>query len=211
MGNRWQPSAGLLSCLVAALASSSLAQTTTAAAAASAATPAVAAAAAVARAPNYTSLNTTLGGTLQRGVPLAEACYGNYAGTKVAPNPAQCSSVQSNYESELFIESNFGGYENANWAMCQSMAQGCSLNFTNPLQPVASSSVCYQGSVPSYYIPGKFSPSISSICEYQLWLCHRLGIMLLSCLLIINSPDHFGILYFCSFDILDHPRYRESC
>jgi hypothetical protein len=99
MGPRWQPKTGLLSCLVSALASTSLAQT-------------AATAASVARAPNYTNLNTTLGGRLQKGVPLAEPCYSSYAGSKVTPNAAQCSSVQSNYEKELFIESQFAGYEN---------------------------------------------------------------------------------------------------
>jgi hypothetical protein len=152
MANRWQPSTGLLSCLLTALASSTLAQTT-ATVAAAAATAAPATAATFGRNPNYAALNTTLGGTLRKGVPLAEPCYGNYAGTKVTPDAAQCSTVQKNYEQELFIEQNFGGYENANWAMCQSTAQGCSLNFSNPQQPVASSSICYQGSVPSYYIP----------------------------------------------------------
>jgi hypothetical protein len=153
MGSRWQPKTGLLSCLVTALASSGLAQTTTAAAAAAATAATAATAANFGRAPNYAALNTTLGGTLQKGVPLAEPCYSTYAGTKVTPNAAQCSSVQTNYEQELFIEANFGGYENANWAMCQATGQGCSLNFSNPEQPLPSTSTCYQGSVPSYYIP----------------------------------------------------------
>jgi hypothetical protein len=155
MGTRWQPRTGLLSCLVAALASTGLAQSTAAAAAAAAAatTATAATAATAARAPNYAALNTTLGGTLQKGVPLAEPCYSIYAGTKVTPNAAQCSTVRANYEQELFIESNFGGYENANWATCQATGQGCSLNFSNPEQPLATTSTCYQGSVPSYYIP----------------------------------------------------------
>ncbi len=160
MGNR--PRTGLLSCLVTALASSTLAQAqTTTAAAAAAASTGTAATAAIARAPNYAALNTTLKGTLQKGVPLAEPCYSNYAGTKVTPNAAQCSTVQTDYEKELFIEQNFAGYENANWATCQSNGQGCSLNFSNPEEPLASTSVCYQGSVPSYYIP------VSNVSDVQ--------------------------------------------
>jgi hypothetical protein len=169
MGNR--PRTGLLSCLVTALASSTLAQaqSTVAAAAAAVATPATAATAANGRAPNYAALNTTLGGTLQKGVPLAEPCYSNYAGTKVTPNAAQCSTVETNYEQELFIEQNFGGYENANWASCQSNGQSCALNFSNPEQPLASSSVCYQGSVPSYYIP------VSKVSDVQAGIAFASG------------------------------------
>jgi hypothetical protein len=103
--------------------------------------------------PNFNALNKTLGGTLARGVPLAEPCYSNYNGTATTPNSAQCSTVQTNYENELFIAQNFGGYDNTEWAICQANSQGCNLNFSNPTAPVPAGSVCYQGSVPTYYIP----------------------------------------------------------
>ncbi|KAM0482017.1 hypothetical protein ACHAPX_003351 [Trichoderma viride] len=39
-----------------------------------------------------------------------------------------------------------------NWATCQTNGQGCGLNFSDPLQSVSPSSVCFQGSVSDYYI-----------------------------------------------------------
>jgi hypothetical protein len=104
-------------------------------------------------APNYNALNQTLKGTLARGIPVAEPCYSSYSGSPVKPNPAQCSTVQAGYTDELFIAENFGGYENTNWGICQANGQGCNLNFSNPTAPTPAGSVCYQGSVPSYYIP----------------------------------------------------------
>jgi hypothetical protein len=103
--------------------------------------------------PNFNALNQTLGGTLGRGIPLAEPCYSNYNGTATTPNAAQCSTVQANYVNELFIAESFSGYENTNWGICQANAHGCNLNFSDPTAPVPAGSVCYQGSVPSYYIP----------------------------------------------------------
>jgi hypothetical protein len=103
--------------------------------------------------PNYNALNATLGGTLGVGIPLAEPCYSDYNGVATTINTAQCSNIQSNYENELFIAQNFGGYENSNWGICQTNAQGCNLNFSNPTMPVPVGSECYQGSVPSYYVP----------------------------------------------------------
>jgi hypothetical protein len=105
------------------------------------------------KAPNYNALNSTLGGTLAKGVPVAEPCYDNYNGSPVTPNAAQCSTVAANYDKELYIEQNFGAYENTNWGICQATGQGCTLNFSNPSQTVPSKAECYQGSIPSYYIP----------------------------------------------------------
>jgi hypothetical protein len=103
--------------------------------------------------PNYSALNLTLNGTLGTGTPMALPCYSNYNGAAVTPNTAQCSNVETNYLNELFIASNFGGYENSNWGICQNTAQGCNLNFSNPTTPVPIGGECYQGNVPSYYVP----------------------------------------------------------
>jgi hypothetical protein len=101
---------------------------------------------------NYKSLNQTLQGKLSAGIPLAEPCYSNYNGQRVTPNPSLCSTIEANYTNETFIAANFGGYENTNWGICQINGQGCNLDFLSPSTPNASS-ICYQGSVPNYYIP----------------------------------------------------------
>lgn len=101
----------------------------------------------------FHSLNSTLGGSLKVGVPLALPCYSNYNGVEVTPNTTQCSIVEANYLSASYIASNFGGFENTNWGFCQSLGQECGLNFSSPSSPIPASSECYQGSVPSYYIP----------------------------------------------------------
>src|ERR1700760_233129 len=75
---------------------------------------------------NFNALNRTLGGTLSRGIPLAAPCYSN--DTSTIPNSISCSTIQANYDDELFIAENFGGYENSNWGLCQANNRGCNLN-----------------------------------------------------------------------------------
>jgi hypothetical protein len=103
--------------------------------------------------PDYNVLNSTLGGTLRIGRPLAAPCYSEYNGTKVTPNSAQCSTIQAQYKNETFIAQNFGGYQNAQWGECQGLGQGCALDYASPTSSVPATSNCVQGSVPNYYIP----------------------------------------------------------
>lgn len=39
-----------------------------------------------------------------------------------------------------------------NWGECQATGQHCNLNWSDPTQAIPASAVCYQGSVPDYYI-----------------------------------------------------------
>jgi hypothetical protein len=110
------------------------------------------------------ALNSTLGGTLGIGQPLAEPCYHNYNGTKVAPNGAQCSTVQAQYKNETFIAQHFGGYQNSQWGECQALGQGCALDYASPTSAVPATSNCVQGSVPNYFIP------VSSVADVQAGL-----------------------------------------
>jgi len=60
----------------------------------------------------WAALNSSVGGRLARGAPLAEPCYSFYNGSVVAPDVAQCAAVQNGYTNEQFIADNYGGYQN---------------------------------------------------------------------------------------------------
>ncbi|KAK4504904.1 hypothetical protein PRZ48_002867 [Zasmidium cellare] len=102
----------------------------------------------------WTSLNASVDGRLHAGYPYAKPCYSLYNGKPSPPEPGQCSAVESGYDEEGPIASNFGAYMNENWAGCQAKAQSCLLDFLRPDDPSYFSTPhnCYQGSVPNYYI-----------------------------------------------------------
>lgn len=60
----------------------------------------------------WASLNSSVGGRLAQGAPLAKPCYSFYNGSAAVPNAAQCSAVQNGYTDEQFIADNYGGYQN---------------------------------------------------------------------------------------------------
>lgn len=59
----------------------------------------------------WTDFNTTLGGTLRQGFPVARPCFAN-VGANVAGsmNMDQCSAVQSSYKNDVFIADNYGEF-----------------------------------------------------------------------------------------------------
>ncbi|KAI9656054.1 MAG: hypothetical protein M1821_005115 [Bathelium mastoideum] len=102
----------------------------------------------------WQALNQSVDGRLHAGYPWARPCYTSYDGNASDPNSLQCSTIQATYTNETVIANYFGGYQNANWGVCQSTAEGCNLNATNPSDAAVYSAPaeCHQGSVPSYYI-----------------------------------------------------------
>jgi hypothetical protein len=115
---------------------------------------------------DFDALNKTLGGSLQIGRPLAAPCFSNYDGTSVTPDSAECSIVQSGYTNETFIAQHFGGYQNVNWASCQSRAQECAFNFSSPTASIPTTSECYQGSVPNYYVPVQKVEDVQAVLSF---------------------------------------------
>lgn len=70
---------------------------------------------AAATADQWKSLNQTVNGRLNFGVPLAQSCYSTFNLTLVTdavPNLAQCTQVQQGYDTNNFISSKYGGFMN---------------------------------------------------------------------------------------------------
>lgn len=99
------------------------------------------------------ALNQTVKGRLHGGVPIAAPCYSNYNGTAQTVDSDACSDVQDGYTTDSYIVSQYSGFTNVNWGTCQSVGQGCPLNFADPSDPtVTLAQECYQGAVSPYYI-----------------------------------------------------------
>ncbi|EMC94258.1 hypothetical protein BAUCODRAFT_36730 [Baudoinia panamericana UAMH 10762] len=102
----------------------------------------------------WAALNQSVGGRLAVGYPLAKPCYSLYNGKLNIPDLAQCSAVQSGYTDEMYIATQYAGYQNTNWGFCQAKGQDCGLDFNLPSDPTyyVAPNNCNQGSVPNYYI-----------------------------------------------------------
>jgi hypothetical protein len=68
-----------------------------------------------ATADQWQSLNQTVNGRLNYGIPLAQSCYSTFnltLLTDAVPNLVECTQVQQGYETNAFISGNFGGFMN---------------------------------------------------------------------------------------------------
>ncbi|KAF8868758.1 hypothetical protein CPB84DRAFT_1755767 [Gymnopilus junonius] len=105
--------------------------------------------------PAWNALNSTVGGRLQVGVPLAQPCFSLLnGGAPNVPNPTECSDIQTNYENHIFRSDHFGAYEIIQWETCQTTGDECLLDWTNATNPQAFAppAQCRQGSISNYYI-----------------------------------------------------------
>ncbi|PPQ74692.1 LOW QUALITY PROTEIN: hypothetical protein CVT26_007602 [Gymnopilus dilepis] len=105
--------------------------------------------------PDWNSLNQTVSGRLQAGVPFSQPCFSRLGGgAPNTPDPAQCSAIQANYADHVFRSDHFGAYEITQWETCQTTGDECLLDWTNTSNPKAFQppAQCRQGSVPNYYI-----------------------------------------------------------
>ncbi|KAF9477860.1 FAD-binding domain-containing protein [Pholiota conissans] len=105
----------------------------------------------------WASLNKTLGGRLQRGIPFAQPCFLSALTPSSANYSAQCTEIQERNEDHLFRSESFGSYELTQWETCEATGEQCSIDWQNPQNSAAFSPPreCKQGSVPSYYIEVK--------------------------------------------------------
>ncbi|CAE6379738.1 unnamed protein product [Rhizoctonia solani] len=97
-------------------------------------------------------LNGIVGGRLYtNGAPFSKPCFGNGTST------GSCSTVQTNYTSNVFRADQFGAYMMTQWEGCQKTQAYCELDWTNPTNSEAFTppATCAQGSVNSYYIDVK--------------------------------------------------------
>ncbi|KAM0787233.1 hypothetical protein ACM66B_006470 [Microbotryomycetes sp. NB124-2] len=122
----------------------------------------------------FGSFNKSISGRLRRGVPMARPCFPMAApGVAGSLDPGKCSEVQQNYEDDIYIANQFGGYHTANWGTCQTTGDQCLLDFNLPQQPTAYlTRTCSQGSVPPYYVdvrsPNDVIQSIAFVKKHKI-------------------------------------------
>ena len=102
----------------------------------------------------WSTLNQSIDGRLQTSTPFALPCFSSYNGKQFQGDPAECSSIQENYNSSLFRSEFFNGYMNFLDEICASIAgDACLLDNSDPWNDLAYYNVsCNQGSVPEHYI-----------------------------------------------------------
>ncbi|KAF1988613.1 FAD-binding domain-containing protein [Aulographum hederae CBS 113979] len=102
---------------------------------------------------DWNALNSTLGGKLLTGTPIAKPCFSNYKGVPGAKDATSCTAVQAGYNSPFYEKKNPGGYMWVNYGGCMAKAQHCNLDFASPRTAVAPDAICHQGSVPDFFVP----------------------------------------------------------
>ncbi|SCZ90958.1 BZ3500_MvSof-1268-A1-R1_Chr1-3g02421 [Microbotryum saponariae] len=116
----------------------------------------------------WTQLNASVQGRLARGSPMARSCF-LQAGSQVAGSfdANQCATVQQNYEEDIFIADQFGGYATANWGTCQTTGGQRLLDYNLPQNPLAyAAKTCQQGSVPPYYVDVQKPTDVTAVIAF---------------------------------------------
>ncbi|KAG9079884.1 hypothetical protein FRC06_007348, partial [Ceratobasidium sp. 370] len=116
----------------------------------------------------WDALNSTVGGRLAFGVPLARACFAQ-VGANVTGGQVDCATVQAKYGLDSFRVTQFGAMMRTQWETCQKTTQGCLLDSNKPTNPSAFSAprVCNQGSVPPYYISIKTAADVTQAFAFS--------------------------------------------
>ncbi|KAJ7064893.1 FAD-binding domain-containing protein [Mycena amicta] len=106
-----------------------------------------------ASASDWNALNTSLGGRLSTGIPLARPCFA-LSDTAGTTNETECAAVRQGWSNSLFLVEQFGAYMNTQWGSCQATSESCLISGANTSDPTPSEppNVCHQGSVPPRYI-----------------------------------------------------------
>ncbi|KAK7044629.1 FAD-binding domain-containing protein [Favolaschia claudopus] len=103
----------------------------------------------------WRALNSSVGGKLHVGVPVARPCFRLAApGVGGTTNATECSAVRQGWGDSLFLVEHFGAYLNVQWGSCQATEQTCVISGLNSSNPVPSDppNICQQGSIPPYFI-----------------------------------------------------------
>ncbi|KAJ7634764.1 FAD-binding domain-containing protein [Roridomyces roridus] len=102
---------------------------------------------------HWNALNSSVGGRLYVGIPLARPCF-ELADTAGSTNATQCEAVRNGWTNSLFLVDQFGAFMNTQWGSCQKTSKSCLIHGFNVSDPSPSDApnVCEQGSVPSFYI-----------------------------------------------------------
>ncbi|KAJ7634766.1 FAD-binding domain-containing protein [Roridomyces roridus] len=102
---------------------------------------------------HWNALNSSVGGRLHVGIPLARPCF-ELADTAGSTDATQCEAIRNGWTNSLFLVDQFGAFMNTEWGSCQKTSQSCLIHGLNVSDPTPSDppNVCEQGSVPPFYI-----------------------------------------------------------
>ncbi|KAF9061173.1 hypothetical protein BDP27DRAFT_1406835 [Rhodocollybia butyracea] len=104
-------------------------------------------------APNWNTLNETVGGRLHKAKPFSSPCFPDFDGISVPRNKAACKIIEDNYLNATYRSSQFGNFMNTQWESCMSTSAQCTLDSSDPSDSLAWTELpCDQGSIAPYYI-----------------------------------------------------------
>ncbi|KIJ69685.1 hypothetical protein HYDPIDRAFT_78799 [Hydnomerulius pinastri MD-312] len=110
-------------------------------------------------APQWESLNSSLGGKLEALRPWAAVCYTS----DPLYDPEKCQAVISNYNNDLKREGVPAALLWPNWEAC-GFNNGCPLNHSDP--QLVSDAVCHQGTTPPYSLSISSAEEASTIVKW---------------------------------------------
>ncbi|KAJ7138328.1 FAD-binding domain-containing protein [Mycena epipterygia] len=105
----------------------------------------------------WSSLNSTVSGRLQAGIPFAEPCFHDFNGRAVTPDNTACTTVQTSYGAPRARADAFSAFQRARhspqWETCQSTGVGCLLDSSDPTDPsFFTNKTCSQGVIAPFFI-----------------------------------------------------------
>ncbi|QRV84446.1 FAD-binding domain protein [Ceratobasidium sp. AG-Ba] len=120
----------------------------------------------------WDALNTTVGGRLAFGVPLARSCF-QQAGANVTSGGPDCATVQAKYGLDIWSDDESDTTQ-TQWETCQKTDGGCLLDSDKPTNVTAFAAprICNQGSVAPYYISVKTAADVVQAFSF----CKRTGV-----------------------------------
>ncbi|KAF4562627.1 hypothetical protein EYR36_004021 [Pleurotus pulmonarius] len=110
----------------------------------------------------WEQLRRKVDGRLYAGAPFAQQCFDD-------STSEACLAARRTYLDETSRSNTFGAYINTQWETCQTTAEQCLLDFTNPNStlPTSPPSKCGQGSISNYYIDVRIPQDISAAFAFS--------------------------------------------
>ncbi|KAG9227194.1 hypothetical protein CCMSSC00406_0004267 [Pleurotus cornucopiae] len=107
-------------------------------------------------------LRREVDGRLYAGVPFAQQCFDD-------STSEACLVARRAYLDETSRSNTFGAYINTQWETCQTTAEQCLLDFTDPNSalPTSPPNKCSQGSISNYYIDVRLPQDISAAFAFS--------------------------------------------
>jgi hypothetical protein len=95
---------------------------------------------------SWNHIQSTFGDAAFQGRPFSQPCYEDW-------DSVECTAVRESYTQATPRSNNSGAYVHTQWETCQTSAEQCLLDYTNPNnRDAVQVKDCAQGSVPSYFV-----------------------------------------------------------